>query len=246
MKLNLHGRYCLARGWEIEQAYRRYGIFVQELLGDRLAFDGADRKLEWVPNLRWFLPHRFAIGLDRLSQSKLEPALSNQYLQFAIPLRAATARDVHYYLEPREVSFWEDRDAEGSPHDEQEVVDEERPARLVGYHKVGALNGIVIWWTHQPGSASIPERRVAMASKVVHRTTGIIVFCGWFFIALSVFLSWVALTATELGAVSQREHGYGALTMLAIAAPVLVLTFFYRASWRRYWRELRSQTGISD
>lgn len=182
------------------------------------------RKLVWVPNLRWFLPHQFAISLDRMSHAVLEPALTRHYLQFAVALHAASATDVHYYLEPSEVSFWEDGDADDydreSPPDEEHLR-EEPLARLVGYHSIGTLNGIVVWRTHQPRSASIPEERIAMSQDMVARPTTILLGCGWLLIAFTVLLFWISLTATELGADSQREHGYGALFTLALGAPTL-------------------------
>ena len=206
-------------------------------------FGDVYRDFVWVPNLRWFLPHRFAIGLERLSEAALEPALTGHYLQFAVQVETASARDVRYYLEPSAVSIWENSEAADyaneSPSD-TEQQQEESPAGLVGYHPLGTLNGIVVWRTHQPGSASIPDERIAISSEAVSRPTTIVLICGWFFTALAVLLFWISLTAIELGPASQREHGYGALFSLAVGASTLILTFLYRASWRRYWRQLEA------
>lgn len=203
--------------------------------------DDAYRKLLLVPNLRWFLPHQFAISLDRLSVARLEPGLTRHYIQPAVALHAASGDDVHYYLEPREVSFWESNDADDydqeSPPDE-EYLQEEPVARLVGYHSIGTLNGIVVWRTHQLRSASIPDERIATSQNAVAHPTTIILLCGWLIVALAVLLFWISLTATELGAAAQREHGYGAVFALALGAPLLTLALLYRASWRRYWRQV--------
>lgn len=201
----------------------------------------APPKLIWVPNLRWFLPHRFAISLERLSEASLEPELSGHYLQFAVPVEAASSQDLHYYLEPSAVSFWENEEEAADSNAsflDGEHQQEQPPARLVGYHPVGTLNGILVWRTHQPRSAFIPDERIAMSSEAVARPTTIVLICGWFFIALTVLLFWISLTATELGAASQREHGYGALFTLAVGTSAVIGTSLYRASWRRYWRQV--------
>ena len=210
--------------------------------------DDASQKFIWVPNLRWFFPHRFAISLDRLTQSVVEPALTRHYLQFAVLLQAASARDIHYYLEPTEVSFRETREAAAcdndNDNDNDSLSDEERSqeeplARLLGYHPAGTLNGIVVWRTHQLQLASIPDERIAMSEAAVAGPTAPILVSGLSFMAMSGLLFWISLTATELGEASQREHGYGAVFALALGVIILVLTLLYRASWRRYWRQLK-------
>ena len=202
--------------------------------------EGSDRKLLWVPNLRWFLPHHFAMSLRRLSEARFEPAFTRHYLQPAVALHTASGDDIRYYLEPRAVLFCESSDADDFDQESppEEYLREEPVAGLVGYHSIGTLNGIVVWRTHQIRSASIPDERIALSQEAVAGPTTIILLCGWSFVAMAVLLFWISLTATELGAASQREHGYGAVFALALGAPTLILTLLYRASWRRYWRQV--------
>ena len=202
--------------------------------------DGGRLALFWVPNLRWFLPHQFAFSLARLSDAGFEPRLAKHYIQPAVTLHAA-ADDVHYYLEPKEVSIWESVDTDECNTEclaEEEHVQEQPVAQLVGYDSIGTINGISVWRTDQPRAASIPDERIAKSQKAVTRPTTLIMLSGWLFVAMALLLFWISITATDLGAPSQREHGYGAVFILAVGAPTVILTLLYRASWRRYWRQI--------
>jgi hypothetical protein len=202
--------------------------------------DDGHRTLLWVPNLRWFLPHQFALSLARLSDAGFEPRLAKHYLQPAVTLHAA-ADDVHYYLEPKEVSIWESVDTDECNTEslaEEEHTQEAQIAQLVGYDSIGTINGIIVWRTKQPQAASIPDERIAKSQQAVTRPTTLIMLSGWLFVAMALLLFWISIAATDLGVASQREHGYGAVFTLAVGAPTVILTLLYRASWRRYWRQI--------
>lgn len=202
--------------------------------------EGGRLALFWAPNLRCFLLHQFALSLARLSDAGFEPRLARRYLRPAVPVHTASG-DVRYYLEPREVSMWEGIDTDECDSEclaEGKHVQKQDVSQLVGYDSIGTINGITVWRTDQPRAASIPDERIAKSQKAVARPTALILLSGCLFVAMAILLFWISVTATDLGAPSQREHGYGAVITLAVGMPIVILTLLYRANWRRYWRQI--------
>ena len=117
-----------------------------------------------------------------------------------------------------------------------EAPNEDEPAsRPTGFDPIDSVDGIVVWGRHKPRAVYLSTEWVTLIRRPVAFPSTIILVCGWIFVVLAVLLFCISIAATELNAASQREHGLGAVVMIAFGVPTLLLTHLYRARWKRKW-----------